>query len=543
MNGQTMQIEGAPSFELTRSPAAAVIGRLAEESNLLMSHFEHRVELPLPEMWLPAGRPELGQSPEWQNGVLPESKYQAFRHDRITGSFHPGHRAKWTAHELCHGLVGFAWQPGASRFFHALAARLSEVLPVALWYFFDEAGLRRCSKHHGQGPLFRTFCAECEDAAAESPLTDDPQYEHWMSQGRAFVMRELDAVKQSIKNGRMVSHRVASLDLAGDSLAYASAHGERLNSRAFQSYVELFCNEDHGFHTGLESLISRIEELTLAIMNAADASPLKASRWDWVAQDLGWRLFQIWSETEGEAADALHQLIEELAGRCNQAGIQDAINGYESLCNEWHLPEPDDLFAVGYALANGYGRSQRQVTAGIQSALPSTLELLEDSDASVAEFLANDAPLRVPLGRRFAAFLALNHSRVVADVARYEAAIIYPRAADVDSLALVPDALDAGPGTQWVRGLGGELLHLSFDVPAHLELLLKERVIDPSLQSDAFLAIVNLPDGELALLTLSDTAAQRLAAKTGSAFELDGLSEQETQLLIEHGLVIKERYL
>jgi hypothetical protein len=116
-------------------------------------------------------------------------------------------------------------------------------------------------------------------------------------------------------------------------------------------------------------------------------------------------------------------------------------------------------------------------------------------------------------------------------------------------LVWIPRVLDNSAGGQvWVpKGkwgpLSGELLHLSFDVPAHLELLLKERVIDPSLQSDAFLAIVNLPDGELALLTLSDTAAQRLAAKTGSAFELDGLSEQETQLLIEHGLVIKERYL
>ncbi|HIN85132.1 MAG TPA: hypothetical protein EYN06_01535, partial [Myxococcales bacterium] len=134
-------VEGALPHELTRTPASALIGRLAAQSNLMLSHFEHRVEFSLPEAWLPVGRADLSEAPGWQNGVLTESKYQAFRHDRISGSFHPGHRAKWTAHELCHGLVGFAWQPGAGRFFHALSARLAEVLPVALWYFFDEAGL------------------------------------------------------------------------------------------------------------------------------------------------------------------------------------------------------------------------------------------------------------------------------------------------------------------------------------------------------------------------------------------------------------------
>ena len=153
MTAENIQVEGAPAHELLRSPASQAVGRLAMQSNLLLSHFEHRVELALPEEWLPTDRPDLGETPVWQNGVLPEAKYQAFRHDRISGSFHPSHRAKWTGHELCHGLVGFAWKPSASRFFHALASRLAEVLPVALWYFLDEANLRRCPSHQGGAAL------------------------------------------------------------------------------------------------------------------------------------------------------------------------------------------------------------------------------------------------------------------------------------------------------------------------------------------------------------------------------------------------------
>ena len=143
----TIQIPGAPTHELLRSPAAQRIGILAAQSGLLLSHFETRLDLEWPEEWEPHNRPDLGQPQRWKGGVLPETKYRSFSHDRIIGSFHPSHRAKWTAHELCHGLVGFAWSPNFNRFHHALAARVSEVLPVALYYFFDEAGLRRCPDH------------------------------------------------------------------------------------------------------------------------------------------------------------------------------------------------------------------------------------------------------------------------------------------------------------------------------------------------------------------------------------------------------------
>ena len=161
----TDTLAAVPVAELTRSTAARRVAELASESELVVSCFEHRVRLPLPERWCPDDRPDLGEPPGWEAGVLPEAKYQSFCHDRRVASFHPGHRAKWMTHELCHGLVGFAWRPDASILFHALAARLAEVLPVALWYFFDEIDLLRCPRHVGSGALFDLLCPACEALA------------------------------------------------------------------------------------------------------------------------------------------------------------------------------------------------------------------------------------------------------------------------------------------------------------------------------------------------------------------------------------------
>ncbi len=55
----TFDIPGAPEHELARSGPAAVVGRLARASGLRLSHFEHRVHLPLPEPWRPLDRPDL----------------------------------------------------------------------------------------------------------------------------------------------------------------------------------------------------------------------------------------------------------------------------------------------------------------------------------------------------------------------------------------------------------------------------------------------------------------------------------------------------
>ena len=159
---------GAPAHELTRSSAAHVIGDLAQASGLFLSHFEYRHHMPLPDAWCPPNQPGFSAQPYWKAGHLVE-QYRHFRYDNPIGSFHPSHDPKWTAHELCHALIGFAWRPNASPLFHSLSARLSELLPVALWYFFDEIDLRRCRQHAGLGDLFGLRCPACEQAASGGP--------------------------------------------------------------------------------------------------------------------------------------------------------------------------------------------------------------------------------------------------------------------------------------------------------------------------------------------------------------------------------------
>ena len=236
MSDRRFEIPGAPEAELDRSPAARRVGTLAAASGLRLAHWEHRVQLEQPEGWQPVNRPDLGQPSTWVDGVLPETKFRTFRLDRRIGSFNPSHRAKWTAHELLHGLVGFGWRPDGTALFHATAARLSEVLPVALWYFFDEAGLARCDRHTGQGPLFGTFCPACERAAQQGPAAGtDPEL---VEQGRAFVQRELDACDKSARTGRVWPNRWATIDLSSDGLAYAASHMAALcRTRSFARWV------------------------------------------------------------------------------------------------------------------------------------------------------------------------------------------------------------------------------------------------------------------------------------------------------------------
>ncbi|MGM0575660.1 MAG: hypothetical protein ACQEXJ_08020 [Myxococcota bacterium] len=496
---QPFAVPGAPDHELSRSPASAAVGRLAAASGLGMFHFEHRVRLPLPEEWLPADRPDLAGAETWRAGVLPEAKYQSFRHDLLLGSFHPGHRAKWTGHELCHGLVGFAWRPDASRLFHALAARLAEVLPVALWYFLDEAGLRRCPEHTGGGPLFGTFCPACEEAAARGPVEGDPEAERWLREGRAFVDRELAAVQRSVRLGRPVSHRLATLDLASDGLAYAAAHGDRLDSPAFRRFVETFFTPGQGLHDSLDALEARVLEVCDALCGVGEAAQLAGGRWRWITQDVGWRLLQVHAETEGEAAAELERMVDRLAHEPSEATVGEVVAGYAALFDEWVLPDPEDVFAVGYDLPGGVGRSVRQVAEGIPTACPRTWEALGSDVLDVAaDFVRVEEPARRPLGRRFAAYLEATRPGPEADLARYEAAVAHAAPADATA-----STLGASEARDDLRRLadGVELLTVGHDVGVE-----RPAPLDKPLE----LALARGVDGDVRVAEVSPEAAAAL---------------------------------
>lgn len=517
---ETFGIPGAPDDELRRSPAAALVGRLAAASSLLLSHFEHRVHLPLPLSWTASG--QEAPPAAWQRGQLPEGKYEHFRHDNAVGSFHPGHRAKWTAHELCHRLVGFAWHAGATTLFHALSARLAEVLPVALWYFFDEIGLRRCDEHAGQGPLFGAFCAACEDAARRGPVaaTDEDRRR---AEGRAFVERELLAVRRSRELGRPVPHRWATLDLASDGTAYAAAHAPRLSTPELAEFCERFHAPWGLWHRSLDAMEARVVALTDALCGGAPPTPLTGTRDRWIAQDLGWRLVQVRAETEGEATVELGRLIERLATEPGPETFAAVEAGYRALFEDWILPEPDDVFAVGY----GAWRSVRQMREGIESVCPAALKLLGDGEL-INEFVKQDGYLRQPLGRRFAAFLAVRAPGPAAQVAALEAVLAQPPAPDPAAGLGAAGARDGR--RRWAAGL--ELLRADVDVLALLEALNAGRT--PRLRRRPVnLVVGRAHDGEVVLAEVSAAAADALAAGAAPA-----LPSEERASLESLGLVL-----
>jgi hypothetical protein len=529
---------GAPAWELSRSPAAAGVGRLAAESGLFCFHFEHRVRLPLPEHWVPDGRPDLGDAPGWQAGVLAEAKYQAFRHDLLLGSFHPGHRAKWTAHELCHGLVGFAWRPGATPFFHALAARLAEALPVALWYFLDEAGLARCPEHRGGGPLHGDFCPACEEAAMHGAV-DDVAAERWVTEGRAFVSRELDAVARSRARGRSEPHRLGSLDLASDGLAYAAAHGPRLDSEEMERYVSAFFGPGQGHHGDLDALAARVVEITDALTLGRPAAPLAGDRWRWITQDVGFRLLEVRSECDGEILDVLDSLVDRLATEPGPEAVVGAWDAYADLYNDWVLPTPEDVFAVGYDLPTIAGRSVRQLAEGVASASPGTWAALDSERGAVmTRFVGQDAALRMPVGRRFARWMRQMRPGPTADLAVYEAALAHPRPPDAQSLTLGSDP-DLGVDELVSLNGGVELVTLGHRMETD-----EDGVVSSGEAQIVHLAFLRGLDGDVAVFELPPAVAASLESlRAGPADPSSvGLDLAEATTLRHHGILVPARW-
>ena len=438
--------EGTPARELARSTAAERVGSLALASGLFQFHFEHRVQLDLPEWWVPEHAPELAEPLPFVDGRLAERKYQSFRHDLPVGSFHPGQRGKWSAHELCHGLVGFAWRSGASPLFHATAGRLAELLPVALWYWFDEADRRRCPVHDGGGALFRAYCRECDLTDGRHEVNED-----LVDAGQAYVRAELDAIERTIQTGVVHPHRYATLDLASDGVAYAAAHGERLASPGFHAWIERFAVRGGGWSDSLEALHERVLGVTEGVVKGAEVSPLAPTpahgRWRWVVQDLAWRIEVVRTQCEGDAERGLGQVLDRLGeaipsttdgardaeAECRSA-LADAVSAYVELDDAFELLPPPELCAVGYATgvepldALGLEGTRLQLVDGLRTCTAGSLAMAKETLGPRVDALVEadrEAPARDALADRWAASLAaeLGAEDVICQVARYEAAV------------------------------------------------------------------------------------------------------------------------
>jgi len=526
-----------PEHELKRSPASAAIGREAERSRLLMSHFEYRVSLEVPEHWIPEGRPDLGTRGAWQRGTLPESKYASFRNDLQIGSYHPGHRAKWTAHELCHGLVGFAWRADAAPLFHALAARLAELVPVALFYFFDEAHLNRCPDHKGGGPLFGQFCKACEEAAASGPLREDPEAERFIREGKAFIDRELTAVHRSTQLGRPISSPWANLDLCSDGLAYAAAQGPRLSSPEMHHYIESFFPEHSAWHASLEALSARIEAVVASMVDGKPLVPWRADADLYMARDLGWRCLETATQCDREVSDKLTALVTDLAGSPTREGILRLMEGYRTLYEAYVLPEPEDVFSVGYPLPDGSGRSNRQIAEGIASACPFAWETLgglgaSARDALVVRFVEADRFERTPLGYRFARWAAAEERGLAARIAAVEAGIAHAPPPSLVSLSLGSDHPANG---MVMLDPAVQLFRTDAAVAVALGLASGEETAGRQI----WLAMRREVDGEMVVLNLSDDLGDALSRlgdgpkpRTGLGLEADLIEVLENARLI-----------
>lgn len=502
-------VEGVPAHETTRSVAASRVAGPAAEEGLLLFHFEHRALLDVPGPW--QRRADDGALPRWSQGVLPEPKYGAFRHDQGIGSFHPGHRAKWSTHELCHGLVGTAWRPGASRLFHATAGRLSELVPVVLWYTLDEIGLRRCPRH--TSPLYRTHCPACERAAAQGagPVDVDSARRH-LKAARDFVEQELDAVARTRRTGSPVHHVHGSLDLCSDGLAYAASHGPRLESPGFSMWAERYLGPSVGGYDALEALQDRVVAVFLHLAAGEPLPARGAVRKDWVHQDVAGRVLQ-GLHGDGEACLPIWEHLDD-------GDVEGTIRTYADVAGRVGGQHPADVFAPGYHLLEGVGRSIEQVEEGLGTVVPMTMQLAEDAELDLVEpFVLDDAAARVPLGLRFASWLGAHAAPHVVALARYEA-LLRSAGGEADLVAL-----GVGTGLRWAEGV--HRWSGPFDPIAWAEAIdageVEGRSTDGLLDADrpedadTGLAMGRGEDGELVLVALPvkvvDLAASELPAE------------------------------
>jgi hypothetical protein len=343
-----------------------------------------------------------------------------------------------------------------------------------------------------------------------------------MEQGRAFVERELDAIRRSLRVGRMVPHRYHSLELSSDGLGYAAAHGPRMDSEEFACFVRLFCTEGSGFFSSMEGLQSRVETLTEDLCGGRSAEPWTGNSWTWIAQDIGWRLLQVRADCGGELREEMDQAIEALAAHPTRTGVESAISSYAAMEGRWVMPPGQEVFATGYSLPGGHGHALQQIEAGVESALPMTAALLgAHFSERILEFAHSDAFERKPLGRRF---LSTLEPGPLADLARLEAALSHAAPADLEAATL----RCVVPGPYRFRS-GLELLSFHCRV---------DRALDPDwraaptlpepLDAPLHLAVFREPDGEVQVMELSEeTMAGLRNIAEDPEFELRGDSIDE----------------
>ena len=516
------ELTAVHAAEASATVAGARTFALARESALFLGHFEHTAWVDLPPAWELPDRPDLGEVRPWEAGVLAETKFRHFRLDRMVGSYHPGQRAAWTAHELAHKLVGWAWWPGITRLELATCARVAEALPVALWYFFDEAGRRRCPVHDEVDAWGATYCAACEAAAAAGPRPPDAHDAVRIADGWRFLERELAAAGESLRVGAPVPTPWRRVDLCSDGLAWASAHAPRLDDARSRRWLTTFVRPGEGHHASFAALVARVQEVAAAIVEGAALARWSGGAADWVLQDAAQRVTQVAALVDGEAGAALDGVLTEAA---RDRRVEGLVHGYAEVAAAYELPAVQDVFAVGYAVP-GVDRAPGSLGEALVSGFPHTTRLWGEAGVAAAAQVLHDEDDwgRVRFVRRARSAFAAAEPRL-RQLAAVEAALADAPAVDLAALALAPDV-----GPDDALGLGAVELA---DLPTGWRRALRGGGFGRD--GAATVAVLRGADNAAAIVELSP-AASALARGEGSA---DALSPDERGMLVGLGVFVR----
>jgi hypothetical protein len=480
-------LTNVPEYELNRSFVAKRIGELAEENHLFLFNYESRVQLEANPAWLEHDQGGASTLPQWNAGVLSEAKYAAFKSDCRIGSFHQGQQAKWTAHELCHALLGFSWQENASLYFHATAARIAELLPVVVFYYYDEVGLQRCVEHSELAFPYVAYCAACEAAAKSGAKAKQSDALFWLDKGNDFYESEINAIKKGLLKGVIQANPNHKLDLASDGLAYARANAARLNSQEFKRYIEQFVPKNTGCTTNIDDFIERSEALQKALLNGDSFPSYSANRETWVIQDLAWRLIEIQAQTDGELFSELEKILLKLETDKSQKTILSTLRQYEELAEEYFCPDAVDVFSLGYSLNEKYGHSYRQIKEGLESALPLSMRQVSNK---VEAFVKQDRADRRFLAFRFASYLK-ETSNEFSELAEFEAALLHPAIASKYASVYNKEA------THVRKTINTQIFSLSREILSKFEIFEEDE-----LEELNYLALIVKPENEVNIAQL-----------------------------------------
>ena len=115
----------------------------------------------------------------------------------------------------------------------------------------------------------------------------------------------------------------------------------------------------------------------------------------------------------------------------SSASVQNVIEGYESLHEDYYLPDPPACFGVGYRLTDEYGHHRETLQEGIKTACRESSRMLgEKLKTTIANFARSRPPQRRALAVDFAEHIAKDISPFVRDLITYEAHMSHPKPLD-----------------------------------------------------------------------------------------------------------------